>query len=82
MVVRSSYLYRIACKITPASDEKYTPDNFVLEVRKGNIARNDDGVGIGNGILPGIVYLLGMIIPTRAKDIHRLIVDMRKMGIA
>lgn len=41
MVVRSSYLYRIACKITPATDEKYTPDNFVLEVRKGNIARND-----------------------------------------
>lgn len=41
MAVRSNYLYRVICTITPAVDEKYTPDNFVLEVRKGNIARSD-----------------------------------------
>ena len=41
MVVKSNYLYRITCAITPATDEKYTPDNFILEVRKRSISRVD-----------------------------------------
>ena len=41
MVVNGNFLYRITCSITPNTEEKYTHENFVLEVRKENIARND-----------------------------------------
>lgn len=41
MVVRSSYLYRIKCTISPSGEENYSPENFRLEIRKGKIAKGD-----------------------------------------
>lgn len=41
MAVRSNYLYRITCTITPSAEEKYTPDNFILEIRQEAITGRD-----------------------------------------
>ncbi|MBP3664536.1 MAG: ATP-binding protein, partial [Tyzzerella sp.] len=41
MVVNSNTLYRIICRILPTGKEKYSIENFKLEVRKENIRVND-----------------------------------------
>ena len=41
MAFDSNTFYRIMCKITPCSDDRYTADNVKLEIRKVNITSKD-----------------------------------------
>lgn len=41
LVIKSNTLYRIICKISPCVAEKYSIENFELEIRKENIRAND-----------------------------------------
>ena len=38
---RSNILYRISCTITPCTEEKYSPENFKVEIRTENIQAKD-----------------------------------------
>lgn len=41
MVIKGNILYRISCRITPCEKEKYSPENFKLEIRTENIRSSD-----------------------------------------
>ncbi len=41
IVIYGDCLYRITCTITPNDTGKYTPENFILEIRKENISHSD-----------------------------------------
>ncbi len=41
MVIRSNTLYRIVCRISPRNGEKYSPEDFALEIRREPIRSND-----------------------------------------
>ena len=41
MAFKSNILYRISCTITPRTEEKYSPENFKVEIRAENIQAKD-----------------------------------------